>query len=161
MPPASPGYVLRSMKELNGSASAFVAAPVEECMALCEAVDRYPAWCPEIVTDVDVLEREPGGRPTRARTRLHVAHGALARDFDLTMAITSEPPGIVRLAKLSSGSQQRFDVVWRLSRGTPTEIRIELEASLNVPRFLPLGGVGDALAAQFVTAAGRELGPVT
>lgn len=161
MPLASTGYVLPSMKELNGSASTLVTAPVEACVALCEAVDRYPDWCPEIVTGVEVLERDSGGRPTRARTRLHVAHGALARDFDLTMAITSEPPGIVRLDKLSSGSQQRFDVVWRLSPGTPTEIRIELEASLNVPRFLPLGGVGDALAAQFVTAAARELGPVT
>jgi ribosome-associated toxin RatA of RatAB toxin-antitoxin module len=148
------------MKELNGSASALVAAPIEDCLALCEAVDRYPVWCPEIVTAVEVLDRAPGGRPTRARTRLHVAHGALARDFDLTMGIVSEA-GTVRLTKVSTGSQQRFDVVWRLSDGARTGIRLDLRASLDVPRFLPLGGVGDALAARFVAAAGRALGSVT
>jgi hypothetical protein len=39
------------MKELDGTAMAAVPAPVEECLAVLEAVDRYPAWYPEVVRD--------------------------------------------------------------------------------------------------------------
>ena len=56
-------------------------------MALLAAVDRYPSWHPDVVKDVEVLERDDQGRPTKARTKLHVQHGPITRDFDLTMEV--------------------------------------------------------------------------
>ena len=45
-----------------------------------------------------------------------------------------------------------------MSGAGPTQIRLDLAANLDVPRFVPLGGVGDSMADGFVSAATRELG---
>ena len=78
-----------------------MAAPLEDCFALLAAVDRYPDWCPDIVQDVDVLDRGPEGRPSRVRMRMHIAQGALLREFDLFLAIVVEPPRIVKLTRVT------------------------------------------------------------
>jgi hypothetical protein len=102
------------MKELHGRATGIVAAPLDECLALLEAVDRYPAGYPEVVRDVEVLNRDPSGRPTRARTKVHVSRGPLVKDFDLVLAIVGEPPATVKLTRPTHDpSQQRLDVTWR------------------------------------------------
>ena len=54
------------MKELNGSAYSAVDAPPDECMALLEAVGRYPEWHPDVVQEVEVLASNDG-HPTRVR----------------------------------------------------------------------------------------------
>ena len=147
------------MKELGGTAARHVAAPVETCLALVRAVDGYPRWCPDLVRDVEVLERGPDGQPITARTKLHVARGPIVKDFDLLMAVVVEPPGTVRLSKVASAhSSNRFDVTWRLRDADGTRIELALRADLDLPRFLPVGGIGDAIAEDFVDAAGRALG---
>ncbi len=130
-------------------------APLAQCLALVEAVDGYPVWYPEVVRSVEVLERDAGGLPTRAQTKLHISVGPVTKDFDLLMAVTVEPPATVRLAKV--GGDAKFEVVWRLTEGEGTHIELELDANLDVPRFLPLGDVGDSVARGFVTAASEEL----
>ena len=50
---------------------------------------------------------------------------------------------------------------WRVSGAGPSQIRLDLAANLDVPRFLPLGGVGDSMAAGFVSAATTSAGVVT
>lgn len=147
------------MKRLNGTASAAVAAPVEECLALLVAVDRYPSWYPEVVQQVEVVEVDVDGRPAKARTTLHVSHGPLVRDFQLLLAIRVERPGTVTLARIprDGSDQQRFDVTWRLEDRGDTRIALELHANLSVPALVPLGRVGDAMAEGFVRAATREL----
>jgi hypothetical protein len=137
-----------------------VGAPIETCLALLAAVDRYPIWHPTVVQAVDVLDRDVDGKPIKARTRLHVSRGAIVKDFNLVMAITVERPSTVKLTRVASGgSDQRFDVTWRLSDGLDYGTRIELNllAQLNVPRFVPLGGIGDTLASGFVAAASETL----
>jgi hypothetical protein len=147
------------MKRLNGTASAAVAAPVEECLALLVAVDRYPSWYPDVVQEVEVVEVDVDGRPAKARTTLHVSHGPLLRDFHLLLAIRVERPGTVKLARIprDGSDQQRFDVTWRLEDRGDTRIALELHANLSVPALVPLGRVGDAIAEGFVRAATREL----
>jgi ribosome-associated toxin RatA of RatAB toxin-antitoxin module len=146
------------MRELHGRATQLVAASIEECFALLIAVDRYPDWYPETVRDVQVLDRAPGGEPSRVRTNLHVARGPLVKDFDLLMVVDAQAPMTVKLTRVSdTRSDQRFEVAWALRDGERTQIAVDLYASLNVPRFLPLGGVGDALAEGFVEAAGRAV----
>lgn len=149
------------MKALQGAAAVEVAASPAECSALLQAVDRYPSWYPEVVQRVEVTERDGDGRPSKANATLHVAHGPLTRDFNLQLAVLTEPPGTVRLVRLSHGpsDHEQFDVTWRVTESPRTRINVQLNASLSVPRFVPLGGIGDELAQGFVGAAARALEP--
>ena len=150
---------MRPMKELHGSASAVVDAPAAKCMALFDAVDRYPEWHPEVVQEVEVLARDDAGQPTRVRTKLHVARGPLVKDFNLVLSVASDRTRQVKLTRIrdrESGPEQ-FDVTWLVEDTGASRIRLDLEASLDVPRFLPVGGVGDGLADGFVAAAVKEL----
>jgi hypothetical protein len=146
------------MKKLHGAATEVVAAPLDECLALLKAVDRYPTWYPEVVRKVDVIDRDPSGEPTRARTKLHVSRGPLVKDFDLILAIVTEPPATVKLTRPTSDpSEQQFGVTWRLHDGDGTRIELNLEANLAVPRFLPVRGIGNSMAKGFVAAARKAL----
>jgi hypothetical protein len=148
------------MKELTGSASAATTASPEQAMALLEAIERYPAWHPDVVKQAEVLERDAGGHPTRARTRLHVERGPLTRDFDLVMSVSVDPAGTIKLSRIAEepGDKERFDVSWHVDGAQHTRIRLDLAANLDVPRLVPLGGVGDSMAEGLVSAATRELG---
>ena len=130
-------------------------APLAQCLALVEAVDGYPAWYPEVVRAVDVLERDARGLPSRAQTKLHVSAGPMTKDFDLLMAVTVEPPATVKLTKV--GGNAKFDVIWRLTDGENTRIELQVDANLDVPRLVPLGDVGNSVAQGFVSAASVEL----
>ena len=46
-----------------------------------------------------------------------------------------------------------------MARGRPggAEIGLDLAASLDVPRLLPVGGIGEAMAEGFVAAAANQL----
>jgi hypothetical protein len=148
------------MKELTGSAVATTAAISEACLSLLEAVDRYPSWHPEVVKEAEVLERDAQGHPTKARAKLHVERGPLTRDFDLVLAVSIDPSGTVKLSRIphEPTDKEKFDVIWRVEGGPTTRIRLELAANLDVPRFIPLGGVGDSMAEGLVNAAARALG---
>jgi Polyketide cyclase / dehydrase and lipid transport len=147
------------MKQLTGSAAATTTATRAQCLDLLEAIDGYPNWHPEVVKQAEVLERDAEGHPARARTKLHVERGPLTRDFDLDMSVNVDPSGTIKLSRIphEPSDQERFDVTWRVREGASTEIRLDLLADLNVPRFLPLGGVGDSLAQGLVSAATRAL----
>jgi ribosome-associated toxin RatA of RatAB toxin-antitoxin module len=147
------------MKELTGNASATTPASSEACLALLAAVDRYPDWYPEVVKSVEVLERDAEGQPTKARTKLHVQHGPITRDFDLTMEVKHHPPGAVRLNRIPHDGRdsERFEVNWFVRAEQRTEIKLDLAANLDVPRFVPLGGIGESMASGFVSAAMRAL----
>ena len=128
-------------------------------MELLEDIDRYPDWHPEVVKEAEVLERDADGHPTRARTKLHVERGPVTRDFDLLFAVRVDPAGTVALTRVQneSSDNERFDVTWRVDGGRETKVALELVANLDVPRFVPLGGVGDSMADGLVSAATREL----
>jgi ribosome-associated toxin RatA of RatAB toxin-antitoxin module len=126
-----------------------------QCLALVQAVDEYPDWYPEVVRAVEVLERAPDGVPSKVRTRLHLSVGPLTKDFDLPMAVTVQPPATVKLVKV--GGNARFDVTWRLQEGDSTRLTLDLDAHLDAPRFIPLGGIGDSVAQGFISAASAEL----
>jgi Polyketide cyclase / dehydrase and lipid transport len=147
------------MKELTGTGTSTTDATPEQCMTLLEAIDGYPTWYPEVVKQAEVLERDGQGRPTKAHCVLHVERGPMTRDFNLTMAVTVDPAGTVKLSRIphQSGDEERFDVAWRVDGGDSTRIQLDLLADLNVPRFIPLGGVGDDIAQGMVNAATRAL----
>ena len=146
------------MKELTGTATAAVAAPAEECLALLAAVERYPTWYPDVVRSVEVIERDASGQASRVRAKLHLSQGPLSKDFDLLMAVTVQPP-IVRLTRVPDDpkDEEQFDVTWHVEAPAHAQIRLDLRANLSVPRLLPIGGIGGAVADGFVTAAARAL----
>jgi hypothetical protein len=147
------------MKELTGSASATTTAAPAVCLALLEAIDGYPSWAGDVVKEAAVLERDGAGQPTRARAKLHVERGPLTRDFNLLFEVKIDPGGTVALTRVphQSSDKERFDVTWKVAGGQSTRIELQLGANLDVPRFVPLGGVGDAMAADLVNAATRAL----
>jgi hypothetical protein len=147
------------MKELHGSASAPTVASADRCIALLEAVDEYPSWYPDVVQEATVLERDARGRPTRVKSTLHVARGPLVKDFHLVLAVSSDGQRevkLVRLLEAGSGDEQ-FEAVWHVEQAVSARIALDLHASLDVPRFLPIGGIGDSMAEGFVVAAANRL----
>jgi ribosome-associated toxin RatA of RatAB toxin-antitoxin module len=145
-------------REFHGEAAEVAAASVEDCLVLVAAVDRYPDWCPDIVRDVEVLDRGEDGEPSRVRMRMHVARGAISRDFNLFLAIAVEPPGTVKLNRFTDHpTNQEFNATWQLRPASSTRIALDLDAKLRVPWYIPGHGIGDTIAAGFVTAACRAL----
>jgi len=149
------------VKELTGNASGTTAATQEQAMALLEAIENYPSWAPDVVKQAEVLERDAGGHPTKARAKLHVERGPLTRDFDLRFNVKVDPTGTIALRRIPNESSdgERFDVTWRVDGRQGTQITLELAANLDVPRFIPLGDVGDSTAQNLVSAATRALQP--
>lgn len=144
------------MKELHGQASTRVAASPEESFALLAAVEDYPAWYPEVVRRVELIERSTNGLPAKARAQLHVAYGPLVRDFNLLLAVDAQRPGRVTLTRIphDSSDPERFEVTWRID---PGQVNVELRANLSVPRLLPVGGIGESIASGFAGAAAAAL----
>jgi hypothetical protein len=154
-----PWHSQSTMKALDGSASAGVAAPMERCFELLAAVERYPDWHPDVVRRVEVVERDDEGRASKAQALLHAAVGPLVKDFDLLLAVETESPHRVSLTRIrhDASDPEEFRVLWRLREAAQTQIELTVSANLSVPRFLPVGGIGDALASGFVEAAARAL----
>jgi Polyketide cyclase / dehydrase and lipid transport len=172
------------MKQINGHASSVVAAPVESCFALLEAVHSYPTWNGELVREVEVLEWAGEGHPARARAMLHVAQSPFGKDFELVVAVRTEPPRAVYLTRLRNepSDPEQLTLAWRLEPatgarergadtpeqrdtgvrepGSATRIELEFHATVSfLPRFLPHFGVGDAIADTLLDAAVRALAP--
>jgi hypothetical protein len=147
------------VKELTGSAESTVEASPEACFELVAGIEGYPGWNGEVIREVELLEADSDGRPTRVRTTVHVAAGPITRDFHLVMDVQYDDHDAVCLSRMPNAPSdpEKFEVVWRVAAEPPTRVAIELNATLEVPRFAPLGGVGDRIAQGFVDAARREL----
>ena len=147
------------MKELSAAARTSVRASPEQCVALFAAVDRYPDWHPDVIPRAEVLDRDAGGLPTRVSATVNLAAGPMSRRFELEMMVAVEPPRQVRLTRVADDDDdaERFDVTWRIEPAEPTRIELLLAARLDVPRFLPVGAIGESVAQGFVDAARRAL----
>jgi Polyketide cyclase / dehydrase and lipid transport len=147
------------MKTLQASASASVAAAPEQCTAFLAAVDGYPRWHPELIRGAETIERTADGTPSRARATIHLALGPLVRDFEMLLAIGVVPGRGVTLTRVphDPSDPERFELRWRVEPGPPTRLALELAATVDVPRLLPVGALGQQLAQGFVDAASRAL----
>ncbi len=148
------------MKQLTGKAQLDVSAPLEACYALLADVEHYGDWHPNVVRDVHVLDRSEDGLAAKAFATLHVALGPLAHDLPVTLAVERRPPQAVVLTRIPNepDDPETFRAHWQLRRaGAVTQVGLDLVADLSLPRMLPLGPIGDAMAAGFVAAAAREV----
>jgi len=143
------------MKHLHGTAQAAIGVPIEECVAFLADLEAYPSWYPDVVREVEVVESGEDGLPLRAETKLHLSYGPVSRDIDLLLAVRVRRPGLVQLTHVPRGSSSgaSFDATWRLEDHAGTHLELELDATMPLPRLVPLGGVGNAFAAGFMQAA--------
>ncbi len=147
------------MKHLQGAAQAAVDAPIGDCLAFLAALDAYPSWYPDVVREVKVIEHNDDGLPVRAETKLHLSYGPVSRDLDLLLAVHVRQPDLVQLTHVPRGqsSGTAFEATWQLKDHGETRLELELDATMPVPRLVPLAGVGDAFAVGFMQAAVETL----
>ena len=147
------------MKDLNATASREAAAPIDTCFDRLADVEGYSRWHPAGVKRAEVVERDPAGTATKISTTFILQR--LQRDFTLEMALRLERPQLIELRRLPKkpGDPEHVILTWRLSeRGADrTSIALDLNAKLDLPRFLPIGGVGETIARGFVDAAVASL----
>lgn len=147
------------MKEVQGRARADLDVAPHECYELLAAVDRYPTWF-EFVRRVDVLEPEHNGTPGLARAEIHVEQSPFGQDFELLMAVRTDPPSAVTLTRMSNGPSDpdRLELFWRVAGEASTLLELEFDAAASfVPGFLPVGDAGDAIARAVIDAARAAL----
>lgn len=150
------------MKKLRGSASAAVPASADECLALLLDIELYPSWYPEVIRRTEIVGPASRQAPVVARATVHLGVGPVRRDFALVLELRSEARNVVRLTRVRDDARdpEELSLTWRIAdppAGPPTGLAVELSAHLDVPRLLPVQGLGDVVAQGFVSAAARAL----
>jgi ribosome-associated toxin RatA of RatAB toxin-antitoxin module len=143
------------LKQLQGSASAEIELPAEDCFALLASIDRYPGWF-EVIRAAEVLKRKRNGFPSLVRVELHIPQSPFGTDYELLVAIDAEPPDAVQFRKLPAGpgDEDRLEIIWRMRENGSTEIEFEFDAAVSfVPGYLPVGGAGNVIAEAILDAA--------
>jgi hypothetical protein len=148
------------MRRLSGHAEATCDSSASSLAQLLLAVDRYPSWHSEVVRKVVARCRDDAGRLETIDVTLRVAIGPVHHDLELTLAISAALPDRITLTRLPNepGDPETFVAVWRLDDGRRTTIGLDVEAKLDLPRLVPLAGIGDRLAQGFVDAAVARAG---
>ncbi len=143
------------MKHLHGAARANVDRPIGDCFALLAGLAAYPSWYPDVVREVKVVEDGDDGFPVRAETKLHLAYGPVSRDLDLLLAVRAREPGLVELRQIprDASSGASFHATWRLEDQAGTHLELQLDATMPVPRLVPVARVANGFAAGFMHAA--------
>lgn len=140
------------VKEIRGSASAEVAAPVERSYELLAGVDRYGEWNGDLVRELEVLDRDP----LRIRAVIHVKQSPLMKNFELRLVVHAQPH-VVHIERLPNEptDPEALELAWQVASADGGS-RIDLEFAAVVsfaPAFLPLHGVGDLLANRLLSSA--------
>jgi ribosome-associated toxin RatA of RatAB toxin-antitoxin module len=137
-----------------------VSAAPADVYAVVEDVETYPEWMTG-VQGVDVHERGPDGRVSVARIHMELPIPVVKGGFAFTGAVDRTPPSRVTLRRKPSreGDEQALTVDWRLEpEGSGTRVRLEMDATVDVPRFAPLGGPADSMARGFADALVERVG---
>lgn len=140
------------MKDLNASVSGVANRSQSEVYAFLADFASYPSWYPAGVKQASMSSEETG------HAVLAVNQGPIQRDFDMEMAIERSPESSVVLRRLPSGSgdTQQLAVTWLLAPDVGdggTSVTAQFAATLNIPAFLPLGGLEKAIPQGFLDAA--------
>jgi hypothetical protein len=149
------------MKHLTGTASGGAEASEGDVFAVLAAIQDYARWYPKAVRRIEVLEWDQEGRPATARVKLYVAVGPLRKELEFNASVEVAPGAPIRLARLpfEQADRESFELSWQLEPQPDgaTAITLELEAELDVPRFVPTVGAGDAIAASLMRAAVAQI----
>ncbi len=143
------------LKELSGNASIALSVSPQRMLELLRAVDAYPAWFGERIREVTVVEHGADGLPSVVRATLRVEVGPFAQDVHAMLRVSSDQRGVtLTRVQHEPDDPEELVVSWAVA---PSSLSVELSARLDVPRLLPLGGVGESIARDFVQAAARAV----
>src|SRR6476646_9172478 len=119
--------------------------PAKKCFEVLAAVELYPDWF-DVVSHVEVLEKERNGTPGLARAELYVPQSPFGTHFELIVSVRTERPATVMLTRVPDGAADpdRLELTWRVRGARSTEL---------VPGFIPVGGAGEAIAQAAIDAA--------
>lgn len=147
------------MKDLRGQATGTVSVHAERCFAVLLAVDRYPQAYPEVIRQVDVLDRHADGSPRLALANVSLGLGPVQRDFELRVRVSWKQDRLVRLTRVPDdrSDPERLTLTWHINPGPPTRLTVMLRARLDVPRVIPVTGAGGTVARGLLDAASRTL----
>jgi ribosome-associated toxin RatA of RatAB toxin-antitoxin module len=146
------------MREVNASATGAVAANVEQCYALLVDVGRYPEWYPAGAKRVDVVESDDQGRASVVDALLSLGQGPIRKDFEMQLAVTYRPNELVELSRLESEAKggESITVTWTLApqaEAGSTELTVAFAAKLDLPPFIPINPIVDAVAQDLLATA--------
>jgi ribosome-associated toxin RatA of RatAB toxin-antitoxin module len=151
------------MREVNASATGAVAVDIERCYALLADVGRYPEWYPAGAKRVEVLERDDEGHVTVVDALLSLGTGPIRKDFEMKLAVTYDAPRRVELSRLATEDKggESITVTWTLASAAPdtTDLTVAFQASLDLPPFLPINPIVEAVAQDFLAAAQAAVTP--
>ncbi len=149
------------MKALGGSAAADAAAPPERAYAVLADVERYRDWYPEVIRGVSVRERDGAGAVRLADVTLS-APGLPIGDLEARLRVERHPLQAVSLVRVpyEPSDDEELSIAWQVVPADGgSRLTLRIDARLPVPRLVPLGGLGDRIAAGFVGAAVRAITP--
>jgi hypothetical protein len=146
------------MKALKSSVSGVAERPVSEVYAFLSDFAAYPSWYPAGIKSASMLAAGTG------HCILALNQGPIQRDFEMDMAIELVPETSVTLRRLpkQAGDKQQLVVTWRLAPDVGeagTALTAEFAANLDIPGWLPLGGIEKAIPQGFLDAALAALNP--
>lgn len=145
------------MREIKATSKGVATQPVAIAFAKLEDVEAYPTWYPDGAKRVEVLERDENGVPAKVDAVLAAVAGPLRKNFDVRLAIETERPTKIALARVPDdrGDHEALTISWTLREldASQTEVTVEMVAHLDVPPFLPIGPVAQEAADGFLKAA--------
>jgi hypothetical protein len=122
-------------------------------------LEAYPRWYAKGVRRVEVRERDPAGRATKAVLCLYASVGPLRREleFEANVRVEGERVQVARLP-FHAADAETFELRWSVSPAPAgATIELALAADLDVPRMVPTGGAGDSIAGSLTRAAAAEI----
>lgn len=114
------------MTLLEGSAEGEIEAPIERCWEVVAAIDRSAEW-QQGTESVDVLERDPQGRPSL----VEIVVDAKFKTLRLRVAVSYEPPRRLAFRQAGSGSVDRLEGSWELTELGPGRTRGRYSLALD------------------------------
>ncbi|HEV7615708.1 MAG TPA: SRPBCC family protein [Solirubrobacterales bacterium] len=142
------------MGKIDGSASAEIAAPIEQVFAIAADVEGSPRWQPEIKV-AECLERDGDG----SQTLIHMETDAKVRRLGAEMRFSYEPPNRISWAQ-EEGDLKAVDGSWELEDLGAGRTRATYRLEVDLGRVLGLairGPVVGVLRGQLIDSMPEKL----
>jgi ribosome-associated toxin RatA of RatAB toxin-antitoxin module len=140
--------------KLSGSASADIAAPLEQVWAIVADVDGWPAW-QATISELEVSDRDADGRPVLCE----VVFDAKVQTIRTVQRVRYDPPHVLEFTQ-ESGSLKSLHGHWRLEDLGDARTRATYELEVVIAGMLGMlvtGAVEDKLRERLVTQLPGEL----
>ncbi len=127
------------MTQFGGSDTAEIESAHQRCYELAADVERYPEWHP-VIDSMEVLERDPDGRVSRAR----LVVDANVSTVTVEVGLTYEASGAIQCQRLSGDLNEMF-TRFEFVEVAPDRTRLDYSTGLDPGRMLSMMARGPVL----------------